>query len=55
MRIPEEKLYIRCEDTVAVTRDGCGNLTALTPLELDDVERVMREPGLLKEYPAREA
>jgi Xaa-Pro aminopeptidase len=54
MWVPEEELYIRCEDTVAVTRDGCENLTALAPLDLDDVERVMREPGLLKAYPACE-
>ena len=43
MRVPEEKLYIRVEDTVAVGDDGMENLTAGAPLELDDVEAVMRE------------
>ena len=43
LRVPEEQLYIRCEDTVAVTEDGIENLTAAAPLELDDVEATMRQ------------
>jgi Xaa-Pro aminopeptidase len=43
MWVQEEQLYIRCEDTVAVTETGCENLTVAAPLELDQVERVMRE------------
>jgi Xaa-Pro aminopeptidase len=43
MWIPEEKLYIRVEDTVVVTKDGIENLTTGAPLELDDVEALMRE------------
>ncbi|MBN1248977.1 MAG: aminopeptidase P family protein [Anaerolineae bacterium] len=43
MWIPEEKLYIRVEDTVVVREDGIENLTAAAPLALDDVERLMRE------------
>ncbi len=42
MWIPEEKLYIRVEDTVVVTEDGSENLTRDAPLELDDVEALMR-------------
>ena len=49
--VPEEELYIRVEDTVAVTRDGIENLTALAPLDLDEVEKVMQEPGLLQFRP----
>jgi len=47
MWVPEEELYLRVEDTVAVTDDGIENLTAAAPLELDDVEAVMREPSRL--------
>ena len=41
--IPEEKLYIRVEDTVVVTEGGVENLNKLAPLDLADVERTMRE------------
>ena len=47
----EEQLYIRVEDTVAGTKDGVENLTQLAPLELDDVERVMTEEGMLQSFP----
>jgi Xaa-Pro aminopeptidase len=43
MWIPEEKRYIRVEDTVVVTETGIENLTVGAPLELDEVERLMRE------------
>jgi Xaa-Pro aminopeptidase len=51
MWIPEERLYIRVEDTVAVTQDGIENFTVDAPLELDDVEALMREPGILDRAP----
>jgi Xaa-Pro aminopeptidase len=41
--IPEERKYIRVEDTVAVTEDGLENLTGAAPLELDAVEAEMRQ------------
>lgn len=50
--IPEERLYIRVEDTVAVTETGVENLTSAAPLELADVEKLMREPGMLASFPA---
>ena len=53
MWIPEERLYIRVEDTVVVTEDGIENLTADAPLELDDVEALMQEAGLLDRFPAQ--
>jgi Xaa-Pro aminopeptidase len=52
MWIPEERLYIRVEDTVAVTETGVENLTADAPLDLGDVEALMREPGILDSFPA---
>jgi Xaa-Pro aminopeptidase len=51
MRVPDEKLYIRAEDTVVVTEDGIENLTAEAPLELDDVEVMMTQDGLLQAFP----
>ena len=51
MWIPEENLYIRVEDSVAVTDTGVEVLTCAAPLELDDVEELMRQEGMLQRYP----
>ena len=51
MWIPEERLYIRVEDTVAVTEGGVENFTADAPLDLSEVEALMREPGILDRFP----
>jgi Xaa-Pro aminopeptidase len=51
MWIPEERKYIRCEDTVVVTEDGIENFTEAAPLELDHVEAVIQEEGLLAKLP----
>ena len=50
MRVPEEKLYIRIEDTVVVTDDGVDILTDTAPWELDDIEKLMKEEGMLQKY-----
>ena len=39
--VPQEEVYIRVEDTVAITEDGVEVLTASCPLELDEVERLV--------------
>ena len=49
--IPEEQLYIRVEDTVVVTETGVENLTAACPREMDIVERIMTEAGILQDHP----
>ncbi|NQV31740.1 MAG: aminopeptidase P N-terminal domain-containing protein [Phycisphaeraceae bacterium] len=51
MRVPEEALYIRIEDTVVVTEDGVDILTGSAPWDLDDVEKLMQEEGILQKYP----
>jgi Xaa-Pro aminopeptidase len=51
--VEEEKLYVRVEDTVLVTDDGVENLTGFVPLELDDVESLLTEPGLLQWWKER--
>jgi len=52
LRVPEEQLYIRSEDTLLITEDGYENFTAAAPLELDDVEATIRQAGMLQSYPA---
>jgi Xaa-Pro aminopeptidase len=52
LRVPEEQLYIRSEDTLLITEDGYENFTAAAPLELDDVEATIRQVGMLQGFPA---
>ena len=51
MWIKEQEIYIRVEDTVVVTADGVENLTAGAPLELDEVETVIQQQGILQTFP----
>ena len=53
MWVPDERAYIRVEDTVEVTADGVSVMTEGAPLELDDVERTMREADAFDEVFAR--
>lgn len=55
LRVPEENLYLRYEDTVVVTRDGVENFTDFLPSELDDIEALMREEGVLQKVPVPDA
>ena len=48
MQIPEEHLGIRLEDMILITDGGYENLSAFVPVEPEEIERVMREPGLSK-------
>ncbi|MEE9168163.1 MAG: aminopeptidase P N-terminal domain-containing protein [bacterium] len=49
--VPEEKLYVRMEDVVVVTEDGVENFTDFVPAELDDIEELMKENGILQMRP----
>ncbi len=51
MWIPEEKLYIRVEDTVVITSESVEALTSGCPIDLDAMEALMAEPGLLQNAP----
>jgi Xaa-Pro aminopeptidase len=46
--VPERLLYVRCEDTIAVTADGHENFTGFVPLDPDAIEAEMGERGLLQ-------
>ena len=52
LRVPEENLYLRYEDTVVVTQNGVENFTDFLPSELDDIEALMEEEGVLQKVPA---
>jgi Xaa-Pro aminopeptidase len=46
--IPEENHYIRMEDVIVVTETGIENFTAFLPGKPEEIERMMREPGVLQ-------
>jgi Xaa-Pro aminopeptidase len=50
--IPEEKMYIRMEDVVVVTGDGVENLSDNLVAELDEIEALMKEEGIVQKRPA---
>jgi Xaa-Pro aminopeptidase len=47
-----EELYIRMEDVVVVTKDGVEKLSANLPIEMDDIERIISEDGIVQDRPA---
>jgi len=51
LRVPEENIYLRYEDTVVVTESGVENFTSFLPIELDDLEKLMRERGVVQKVP----
>ena len=56
LRVPEENLYLRYEDVVAVTAAGVENFTAFLPSELDALEKAVRGGsaggGIVQKFPA---
>jgi Xaa-Pro aminopeptidase len=51
LRVPEEKLYIRYEDVVVVTEDRYENFTDFLPSELDDIEKLVGQGGIVQKLP----
>jgi Xaa-Pro aminopeptidase len=51
MRVPEEKIYIRLEDLVVITSSGKEVVSDFVPAEMDAIERLMKEDGMLQRYP----
>jgi Xaa-Pro aminopeptidase len=46
MQIPDEHVGIRLEDMILITETGYENLSAFVPVEIQDIEKLMAEPGL---------
>ena len=51
LRVPEENVYLRFEDTVVVTPTGVENFTDFLPMELDDMEKLVAEKGIVQKVP----
>jgi Xaa-Pro aminopeptidase len=52
LRVPEENIYLRFEDTVVVTETGYENFTHFIPMELDEMEALVKQKGLVQRVPA---
>jgi len=50
--VPEEKIYIRMEDMFVVTATGVEWLNRHLPMEMDEIEALMKEAGILQRYPS---
>jgi Xaa-Pro aminopeptidase len=44
----EENLGVRIENTILITKDGCENLTAGIPREIEEIESIMKEQGIIQ-------
>lgn len=51
LRVPEEKIYIRLEDMIVIGESKADILTTFVPMEIDGIEALMREDGMLQRYP----
>lgn len=45
---PEENLGVRVENTILITENGCENLTAGIPREIEDIEALMKKKGMIQ-------
>ncbi len=53
LTIPEDRVYIRLEDVILITETGYENLSEFVPLQIDEIEKLMAEPGLFEKYNPR--
>jgi Xaa-Pro aminopeptidase len=52
LRVPEENRYLRYEDVIVITPQGYENFTGFLPTELDDIEKLVCQGGVLQKVPA---
>ncbi|HEX9660315.1 MAG TPA: Xaa-Pro peptidase family protein [Rhodothermales bacterium] len=52
LRVPEERIYIRLEDLIIINENGAEIVSDFVPMDIDAIEALMSEEGLLQRYPA---
>jgi Xaa-Pro aminopeptidase len=48
LTIPEDRVYIRLEDMIVITPNGHENMSGFAPIEIDAIEKLMAEPGMVQ-------
>ena len=51
LRVPEEKVYVRLEDLVIITDTGAEVASDWLPMDIDGIEKIMKDEGMLQRYP----
>ena len=51
LTVPDEKIYVRLEDVVFITEKGAEVVSTEAPWDIDAIEKVMKEEGMLERYP----
>jgi len=49
-RVPEENIYVRLEDMIVVTEDGVEIITDHVPRDIEGIEALMHEEGMLQKF-----
>lgn len=49
--VREENINIRLEDMVLITEKGAENMSAFVPMEIGEIENLMKEDGVVQRYP----
>jgi Xaa-Pro aminopeptidase len=52
LRVPEEHINIRLEDMLLITEKGVENMSEFVPMDIDAIEKIMQEEGMVQRYPA---
>ncbi len=50
LTVPEEKIYVRLEDVIFIGEKAAEVVSTEAPWDIDTIEKVMREEGMLKRY-----
>jgi len=51
--VPEEKIYVRLEDMIVITDTGKRIISDFVPMDMNSIEKVMQEEGMLQRYPRK--
>ena len=51
LTVPEEKIYVRLEDMILITDTKAEIMSDFVPMDIDGIERLMKEGGMLQRYP----